>query len=343
MRKNSFDRTGIAKVRSVYVIEGANADRLINLFRNKGITVYDVKKRPFSRLIFSISVQEDKKLFAIVRNLCYTTDSSINLNGQKKDKKPPFEHKNVIIATKKECGFNVIKRGTVGVFAPFYNLFKSIGVVVGVIIFTLSAFVVDDVIFNVEYQGSGKVLERQVENFLSSQGVGKFSRFSTIDTRALSNQILASNKSLSFAQCYKRGNRLVVELVLSQDAISPIKTDVYSLSSDVDGEIENIKIYRGNPLFSVGDTVKKGDVIVDGNITVNDKTTTTFVLAKVTIKACVDYCFSLPDNSEETALAFALAQVGEKQVVSTHVVKEVDGNDFLYKVKIYYRHILTVG
>lgn len=343
MWKDNFGRTDIAKVRTEYLIEGANADRLINLFKSKGIILYDVKKRPFSRLNFSISTQQDKIFFAIVRDLCYTTDSSINSNGLKRGVKSPFESQNILIATKKECGYNVIKKGKVGAFSPLYNISKKIGVIIGVIVFSLSAFFVDDVIFSIEYQGSGKVLERQVENFLLDKGVAKFSRFSAIDVDLLSDQILASNQSLSFAQCYKRGNRLIVELILSKDAVEPIKTDVYSLISDVDGEIESIKIYRGNGLLTVGDNVKKGDVIVDGSITVNDKTTTTFVLAKVTIKTALEFSFVLGDNSEEVAVALALSQVGDKQIISTTINKVADGDQFIYQVNIYYRHVLTVG
>ena len=343
MWKDSFGRTHLDSVRSVYLIEGANADRLINLFKNKGITLYNVKKRPFSRLIFSISTHQDKKFFAIVKNLCYTTHSSINASQEKTDKKSFTNGQDQVLATKQECGFNVIKKGTVGVGAPITNLLKRLGVIIGVIIFTLSAFLMDDVILDFEFQGSGTVVKRQVENFLLEKGVTKFTRFSSIDTGELSSLILASNSSLSFAQCYKKGNRLIVELVLSTQPSTPIKTDVYTLVSDVDGEIESIKVYRGNPLFSVGDMVKKGDVIVDGTITVNQVTTTTFVLAKVTVKACLTYSCLLDSDSKDLALAYALAQVGDRQLLATNVTKMEQGDKFLYQVDIYYRHVLTVG
>lgn len=343
MWKDKCDRTGIDKLRSTYLVVGVNQDRLINLLKNRGLTLFNVKKLPFSRFTFSISKQQDKKLFAIVKELCYTTISSIN-EKYKKRRAKSLNSERITLATKSQCGYDIIRTGTEGAYAPVYKLFKNVGILVGAIIFILSAWIGNDFIFGFEFIGSGNVLESQVQNYLDDKGISRFTRFSSLDLSALSREIMAQNPLLSFAQCSKRGNTLVVSLAIANEQSIPIDTTVYNLTSDKAGIVESVKVYRGRAVVSVGDSVLEGDLLVDGKVTVKEQETQTYVLAKVTLKVTEIYFFSLEDEGKEAyAEALALAQTGDKQLLDTLVSVEKVEYGYLYKVQITYRHVIKAG
>ena len=169
-------------------------------------------------------------------------------------------------------------------------------------------------------------------------------RFSNIDIERLEDGILADNPHLSFASCKKRGNRLMIELVLSEDKRGTLDDNVYSLTSDVDGIIESVKVYRGTALLAVGDTVKKGDIIVDGYAVVKEQTVKINVLAYCTVKVSTVFHYKTDKSgAEEVAVMLALSELNDKEIISYSVEVYPDGDGYDYAVTTEYRHVLRAG
>lgn len=307
MRKNKVDRKKL-NLFAVYRVTGLNLDNLVNILKNKGVTLYDMQKFDNRTLTVSVNYADSEKFFAITRDLCY----------------------------------NVKRIGEKGRFRFALKLFRNWGLLVGAIIFTVLSVFADDVILSVDYYGSGSVVAREINDYLISRGVAEFSRFSDIDLPALSDEILKISDKISFAECVKCGNRLKINLALS---VSPVKTldcDKESLVSDVDGEIEYVKVYRGTALKKAGDTVKIGEEICGGFAVIKDTEVKVGVIATAAVKACYVYEYSSEnDNEEDVAEIFALVAFGDGEVLSTETEKSVSANGtYIYKIKIVYRRIL---
>lgn len=293
-----------------YRVKGLNLDRFINTVKRRGITLYEIKKTDGKTINVTVKYKESKKFFAISKELCYNIEKI-------KDK---------------------------GRLYPLLYLYKNIGLVVGAIIFIASALFFNDFIFSVEYTGSGSVVKTQVQQYLNDRGIKQYSRFSDIDMATLSSEILASNPRLSFVECQKVGNVLKVNSALSDGSSDTLSGKADKLVSDVDGIVENLKIYRGTAVVKAGDTVKKGDLIVSNQVTVKEQILNINVLAVVTIKCEYEFCYySQNPGEEQIALALAEESFPGGDISDESVNVSAYGDSYEYKVKLNYRRVLSVG
>lgn len=331
MWKDNQNRTPLGGVRVKYTVTGLNQDRLLNTLVKNGIALFDVQKTSKTRMTFSIRAKQDKKFFAILNKICYTTNS--------KSKK---SYANLVF-TKAQCGYDIEKTGYSGRAYPLFFLITNIGLVIGAIIFTLCTAYLDGFIKLIEFTGSGSVLEREVTEYLQSKGVCENARFSSVDLKRLGDEILASNGSLTFASCSKRGNKLIVELVLANQPSERLNGNQTSMVSDVDGVVESVKVYRGTALVEKGDTVVEGQLLVDGYSLVNEEKIPTFVLATVCIRRefTYEYTSNFADQDERAVIMAKIAFGDEDDGYA--VKKQKIDDTYIYVVSLYYKHVVTTG
>lgn len=306
MRKNKINRKNLGFY-TTYKISGLNLDNLVNILKNKGINLRDIVKPSPKTLIVSVSLRDTEKFFAITRELCY----------------------------------NIKKVGERGKYRFALKLTRNLGIIVGAAIFAVFSVFFNDFVFSIDYVGSGSVYAREINAFLASENVKPFSRFSEIDLPALSDKILEKSDKISFAECSKVGNRLKVNLVLSEKPIKTLVGDKETLISDIDGEIEYIKVYRGTALKAVGDRVNAGEAIIGGYAVIKDITVKVGIIATVSVKGEFIYVYESEKDGDETLAAiFAEETLGEREIISSEIYKTVLGDNlYEYKVKIVYRKI----
>ncbi len=293
-----------------YEIKGLNLDRLIETFKKRGIALFNVKKYGNKRLIITVRAVDNEKIFAISKELCY----------------------------------NIKKLREGGRFYPLVFLVKNVGIVVGTLVFILSALFTNDIVLNVAYTGSGAKYYREVDAFLEDKGVKKFTKFSSFDLKVLSAEILGANQNLSFVSCQKHGNTLKINLALQNQNTQTLTGKQKYLLSDCAGVVESLKVYSGTPLVAVGDAVQKGDLLVDGVSAWQDKIIPVDVVAYVTLKVDVSTKYiSANDEAETEALAFCLAKTQDKAIISSRVEKIQDGQNYIYNVTLTVRKTLYAG
>ena len=247
----------------------------------------------------------------------------------------------IFFAITKDLCYNVKKVKISGFFAPVYRLLENPGWIIGGIFFLLINIFLSNVIFSFSFQGSGKVEKREITEYLYHEGIKPFTSFSGIDLKKLERGVLASNANLSFVEIKKQGNRLVIYTALSNGEKLNEKKPVYKLQSNVVGVIEEIKVYRGTAVVKKGDQVEEGDVLVDGYSVVKETPIEVNVIAKVGIKALFDYTYiSEKDSEEDIAIIFAEQALGDKPIIDRQVIKIKDGKNYIYQIKLFYRHII---
>lgn len=306
LRKNKIGGKNL-DLYSEYRISGVNLDSLVNTLKNKGVFIKDFIKSDNKTAVVSVSFADNEKFFAITREMCY----------------------------------NIKKVGEKGRHRFLLKILRNAGLILGALMFFAVATVADDFIFSIDYYGSGSVVAREVDAYLNSRGVKPFSRFSEIDISELSDGILSATDKISFAECAKVGNRLTINLVLSPNPVKTLGGDKESLISDIDGEIEYIKVYRGTALKKAGERVAAGDAIVGGFAVIKETEVKTGVIATVSVKAEFNYDYiSEKDGDEVAAEIFARGAFGDGEILDLSLEKTVlsDGN-YLYSVKIFYRRI----
>ena len=293
-----------------YQVKGFNLDRLLNYLKKKGIALLDVKKIQQNVMIVSVKYSESEKFFAIAKELCYNIKK--------------IKHK--------------------GKLYPFLYLYKNLGLILGATFLLVASIFSNDFIFRIDYKGTGSVLKGQIELELQEYGIEKFSRFSSIDQNELSKKLLSSNPRLTFVECRKVGNVLVVNSALAEGNRDKLDGNATKLLSDVDGVVEDLKIYRGSAKVSVGDEIKKGQVLVDGIVTVKDQELQVNVLAVAYIKCKAVYEHtSKQENLENSLLAFYQEKFDDGDIINGKSTCQKTPNGYHYVIEIEYRRIITVG
>lgn len=308
MRKNKEYYKKL-KIYDTYRVRGVNFGGLLNALSKGGVTVYGVRKTGNKEYILSVNFAQNKKFFAIAEDLCYT---------------------------------DIVKIRESGAHYGLLYLIRNAGILIGAIIFLVLSAIAGDMVFAVSYTGSGNVLRAQMQQYLKDSGVERFSRFSNMDLGRLSDGMLADNPQLTFVECFKRGNVLVVQSVISDDAPLPI-SPAQSLVARVDGVIKDIKVYRGVPLVGVGDMVCAGDVLVSGKVIVKDLPMDVGVIARVTVTVTKEFIYRSQKSGEEQ-LAVMLAEemtgvMSEQYAVDVSIEQDV----FIYTVIMTYSEVLFSG
>lgn len=294
---------------TTYCVKGYNLDRLLNLLHSRKIEVYSAKKSGNTKLILNIKYGDNKNFLALTKELCY----------------------------------NIKKLKDGGRLYPFLYLYKNLGLVIGAVLFVVFTFLFNDYLLGFEFDGTGSVYAEQVKEYLTSQNVKEFSKFSSLDLKRLANGVLQSNERLTFVSCEKVGNTLKFNLVLSNEKVPILDQNVKQLFADEDGEIIELKVYRGTENFHVGDVVKKGELLVDGYSIIKEQRVETNVLAYVKLKCKKTFVYeSERDGEEEFAIAFAKEYYTDITPSKEIVVKEKIGDKYAYSVTLEYVHgILT--
>lgn len=309
MRKNKFYPKSLS-LYTTYEVNGLNLDNLINTARKRKIALFNLKKYHNKRLIVSVSFNQSQNFFAIAKELCY----------------------------------NIKKVRDGGKAKALLSLYRSLGVVFGCIIFIAATVYFDGLLFGITYTGGGSIYKGEVEEYLTSIGIERFTRFKNVDLQRLEDGVLSSNQHLSFVSCKKVGSRLVIDLELKKEDVKTLDGNVYAMISNVDGVVDSVKVYRGTAQVEVGQTVKKGDLLVDGVALIKEQTVKINVLASITIICQAEFNYLFDDEkSSSKAVMFAEQELCDKQITDSEItVSELDGR-YNYKVKLSYKHVLCVG
>lgn len=236
------------RLRVKYKVTGKTLRFLPTFLNGRGISVYDYKEISIACAHVVIDFSDSNKFFAICKNMCY--------------------NKTII--------------GFYGVFAPIALLLKHVGIVLGVIVFTITASFLNGILLDVDFVGSGACFALQTQSVISNFGATRFTRFSDIDFDKLEAEILKTNPKLSFVAIKKQGNRLIVNSVLSDKDPDVLGENYYDLVSEYPGVVERIRVLRGTALVKAGDVIDKGTILVGAYLQGKDeKTYPTFVIATV--------------------------------------------------------------
>lgn len=292
-----------------FEIEGLNLGRVAKSFESRGVTIYDFKRTGKKKARFSVKHDDCEKVFAIKEELCY----------------------------------NIKKKGTGGRSYPLFFIKTNPGLLIGAFLFVAAATFSGDFIYGVEFTGAGAIYKNEAYAAIKDCGAGVFSRFSDVDLKKLSAAVLKSNPRLSFVDCRRRGNYLIVDLAPSRTGAEKLTGDKTSLIAEDEGVVESVKVYRGTAKVAAGDRVKPGDELVSGEVTVKEQTVTVSVLATVTLVCEKEYVYVSSREGEETlAEAFAEEAFG-KEAVSLATASVRRGEEVYYTVKISYLKTYFTG
>ncbi len=158
---------------------------------------------------------------------------------------------------------HIIKRQGLPFFTNKYK--RRFGVFAGVLLFFLILHYLSGFVWIIDVNGNKNVRDESIIADCQKIGISQGVKKGQIDAKNKAQELLLLNDKLSWASFNIEGCVLTVDVseIKPKDEENFLATN---LVADSDGIIRHIDVTVGNCVVKVGDTVKKGDVLVSGII-----------------------------------------------------------------------------
>ena len=175
-------------------------------------------------------------------------------------------HEAIIFAQRVDCRLDVLwQRG----LPQFLSLFRQrYGFLVGVAGALLTVAILSGFILNIEITGNERVDDAVILQQLQRHGVRPGRYGPALDRRQIEQEILLENRDLAWMTINLRGTLVEVQVLETKPAPSRVdESGFYHIVAKADGIVTGIEPEQGDALVEKGDTVKKGDILISGTVT----------------------------------------------------------------------------
>ena len=133
-------------------------------------------------------------------------------------------------------------------------------------------FVLSNTIFDIKINCEDKIVSDKIKEVLNSNGISKYKRKKSFEEVSLiKNKIMDKYKDyIEWIGIKSKGCIYIVDVSLKVKDGSVIDNSVGSIYSRSDGVIKKINVIRGSRIVDKNDYVKKGDLLISGNIMKDD-------------------------------------------------------------------------
>ena len=215
-------------------IEGLALERLLNAAFAREICIFEVKRISPTELTAKIRAADLSRLRALRR--------------------------------KYGCRIHILqKRGA----ALFFRRYKARTVLLfGWVPILIALFVLSRFIWFVEVEGCSRIGEDEITAMLSEMGVSPGVSAKELDHYAISRALSAQDERIAWAGASRRGVVLTVKIVEAEEIPETkgeeLPGSIYARTDDV---ITEVTALMGRRVVAPGQTVKKGDLLITGELT----------------------------------------------------------------------------
>lgn len=145
------------------------------------------------------------------------------------------------------------------------NLFVS-----SCILSILLVYLLSQILWSIEVEGNRYYSQEAILEYLDENHVYPGMFYKNIDYRSIEELLRLAYKDISWVSLERKGTRLFVNLRESSatSMVKDILSEPAHLVASRNGIIESIITRRGTPMVKAGDTVRKGDILISGILTV---------------------------------------------------------------------------
>ena len=212
-------------------IEGYYIERFINICKNNKIAIWNLKRDKEINLEFNIGVRDFKEICKI--------------------------------AKKTRCKVKIERKKGLPFLLHRYKkrkIFILLLIIIVALIMLSSNFV-----WNVEITEENNNVLENIEQDLKEAGLETGKLKSKIDTKEIINKIRLKREDIAWMGIELKGTNAIVKLVKAEEKPEIINEEEYcNIVSDKEGIITKINAQSGTANVKVGDTIKQGDVLING-------------------------------------------------------------------------------
>ena len=212
-------------------IEGYYIERFINICKKRNITIWNLKRNKNTMLFFNVRIKEFKEVCKIVKQL----------NCKLK------------IRSKKGLPFLMYK----------YKKRKTFAILLIIVVFIIGLSSM--YVWNVDIIEENNQELPNIRQDIEEAGIKLGTLKSKINSKEIINKIRLKRNDVAWMGIEKKGTNIIVKLVKADQKPEKVDTNEYSnIVSDKTGVITKINAQNGTANVKVGDTINKGDILING-------------------------------------------------------------------------------
>lgn len=161
-------------------------------------------------------------------------------------------------------GICVAEVGGGGIPHFIWRYRRRMGMLLGLLISAFLLLFSSRFVWDVRVTGNETVTEEEVCKALRECGFGVGSYIPDFHGNELENRVLIASDRIAWISIYMDGTVAVVQI--KENLMPPTKEPATpaNLVAACDGQIELLELYRGNSVVSIGQAVRKGELLVSG-------------------------------------------------------------------------------
>lgn len=274
----------------VYVkirISGLMPERALLRLRRAEIELRNVKKQTPTVLLLTVRKKDLEKVFAIYPKTCYTG----------------YEH----------GPYQVQVLGELGIFKWVTWAKTRVAFILGALAFCIGQAIISRFVFGVEFVGSHTYI-RETMATLEEYGVKKGKVYRRGEEDLICSALLRL-RGVEFCSIKKRGLYLYIEMQVNEERLTPIRDGAFV--SNRTGKVVSITALNGTPIKSVGDSVKKGEKLIEDYIqTPSGERVKTQAIGRAKLSCVYETVVETTEKEVAFAMAYLLAQIGENDEIT---------------------------
>lgn len=165
-------------------------------------------------------------------------------------------------------GMELSVRGVYGFPAFLCLLKRRLGLLLGTVAALLLTILSGLYVWDVEIVGNEGMTDGEIREILRECDFGVGSYLPGLSVSALENRVLLATDRLSWISINRDGTVARVQVIErgSEDTplLPPASASPANLVATCDGQIEELRIFRGKTVVGIGQAVKKGELLVSG-------------------------------------------------------------------------------
>lgn len=160
-----------------------------------------------------------------------------------------------------------------GGYYIYRRILKHSGLYLGILTFGILMYILSLFLWDIEFSGIRVHTEDQILRFLTEYGIGFGCRSDRIDCAALETAIRKEYSDIGWVSVEIRGSRMMIrikEAAFKDKKVTENEGQSHIIAGQ-NGIVTGMIVRSGTPMVRIGDSVKKGDVLIAGEInTVNE-------------------------------------------------------------------------
>jgi len=199
--------------------------------------------------------------------------------------------------------------------------FLHLGLIVGLVLFFCLIFLNNNYISKIVINGTERIDNNSIIAFLSEKKIKSNTFFTKVDVEKLEIDLENNFSDISFISIIKKGTNIIINIKEKLYADEILETQ--NLISKFNGQIIKLEVKQGTSRVKVGDSVKKGDILVEGIIENNGAIVNCKAIAEITMKVWYTENFVFENETIERVRTGNFIENSYYKIFNkTHIIKK---------------------